>query len=68
MGKSGDSRCGVALGEEANRDAELTVLLLEFVDSTFEEGELGLAAVTRVLSGDTVAVRTGLLALLRGDL
>jgi hypothetical protein len=64
----GDSRGGVALGEEANRDAELAVLVLEFVDSTFEVGELGLSAVTGILSGDTVAVCTGLFAVLRGEL
>jgi len=49
--------------EKAQGDTELAVFLFEFADPMFEKGELGFSAVARILGGDTVAVRTGLLAL-----
>lgn len=57
----------LAMGKKAKGNTELTVFLLELADSVLKEGELGLSAVARVLGGNTVAVRTGLLALIGGQ-
>lgn len=51
--------------EKAEGDAELAVFLFEFVDPMLKKGELGFSAVARVLGGNTVAVSTGLLTLIR---
>ena len=50
--------------EKAERDAELAVFFFEFIDPVLEKSELGFSAVARVLGGNTVAVSTGLLALI----
>jgi hypothetical protein len=52
---------------ETHTSPKLAVLFLEFSDTALEITKLGLAFVTRVLSGDTVTVRTGLLAFFRRD-
>jgi len=54
----------LAMREKAERDAELAVFFFEFIDPVLEKSELGFSAVARVLGGNTVAVSTGLLALI----
>jgi len=60
----GNWRRLLTMREKAEGDAELAVFLFEFVDPMLEKGELGFSAVARVLGGNTVAVSTGLLALI----
>jgi len=60
----GNWRRLLAMREKAEGDAELAVFLFEFVDPMLEKGELGFSAVARVLGRNTVAVSTGLLALI----
>jgi hypothetical protein len=56
---------GWVLGHHAC--SEQPILLLELSNTALEVRELGLAAVPRVLGGDTVAVGTSLPALLGRD-
>jgi hypothetical protein len=50
---------------EAVTRTQLSVLFLELLYPPFKLGELGFAAVSRILCGDAVAVSPGFLALLR---
>jgi hypothetical protein len=63
----GQPRCSREYGgRETHAGAEASVFLLELGNSALEIGELGLTAVSGILSSDTIAVSTGLLALLCG--